>query len=450
MLRGFPAARIGADFGDQLQCTVGANAVDLAEVGAAGQAMQGRAQFYARFMHARLGTGFGRRQRLRAGRTGVGQAAELAYDGPVDTGGGGLNALKQRRPGAALGASGLAGSWGRAMVLHTGFLHSGIGGSFQAQGCDGIGTLLNGITTGVSPMTLSQHPLDHAQEEARGTNAEGGRGPRKLSASLLYSNARSVSAMSCRGSPRNLLRMTDGKALYLLSEQNTYREPGIDYFDRYRAEQLERTPPRRSRKIFRTATSSLNCGCHRSMRPEKGAHVTQRQRNPVLGLLPRVEAHLSVRREKHRLHGHRVGVRRDIVRENQYGCLASAHEIARHGEDEVGVRAVHFIQEGADHRHRDFGPAGAQRWAPAGDVVVIEEVGHFRTKPAGLHQHGGNDTLGRPQQQVPDEGTADAEAHHHELPDAQVINQTKLVIGVCLPRAVDLQWAGGLATVGIA
>jgi hypothetical protein len=111
---------------------------------------------------------------------------------------------------------------------------------------------------------------------------------------------------------RNILEI----AYYLLSEQNTYRELGIDYFDRYRAERLERTPPRRSRKIFRTATPALSCGCHRAMRPEEGAHVTHRQRNPVLGLFPRVEAHLSLRREKHSLHGYRVGVRRDIVREN--------------------------------------------------------------------------------------------------------------------------------------
>jgi hypothetical protein len=46
-------------------------------------------------------------------------------------------------------------------------------------------------------------------------------------------------------------------------------------------------------------------------------------------------------------------------------------------------------------------------------------------------------------------GPADAEAHHHELPDAQVIHQAELVIGVCVPRPVDFERAGGLATVGI-
>jgi hypothetical protein len=35
---------------------------------------------------------------------------------------------------------------------------------------------------------------------------------------------------------------------------------------------------------FQDSDTPLSCGCHRSMRPEEGAHVTHRQRNPVLGL----------------------------------------------------------------------------------------------------------------------------------------------------------------------
>src|SRR5207302_9275717 len=51
---------------------------------------------------------------------------------------------------------------------------------------------------------------------------------------------------------------------------------------------------------------------------------------------------------------------------------------------------------------------------------------------------------------VPDEGAADAEAHHHEPIDAQVVHQTDLVIGVGIPRPVDLERAGGMAVIGIA
>ena len=191
-------------------------------------------------------------------------------------------------------------------------------------------------------------------------------------------------------------------------------------------------------------------GCHRVMRPEEGAHVAHRFGNLFLGLLPRVDAHFRLRRETRALHGDGVGVRRHIVRQDQDGRLAVVHEIARHGEDEVRVGAVHLLQEGIDHRHCDVGPARAERRAPAFDVVVIEEVGQLRTEPAGLGQHGRDDPLGRPLQQVPDEGAADAEAQHHELRDAQVIHQAEVVVGVRVPGAVALQRAGGLAAVGVA
>ena len=70
--------------------------------------------------------------------------------------------------------------------------------SSREQGCDKLSILLNGITTSVSPMVLSQHPMDHAQERARGTNAKSGLGPRVRS---VYQVA-PVSSMVCRGSAR--------------------------------------------------------------------------------------------------------------------------------------------------------------------------------------------------------------------------------------------------------
>src|SRR5882724_5784468 len=73
-----------------------------------------------------------------------------------------------------------------------------------------------------------------------------------------------------------------------------------------------------------------------------------------------------------------------------------------------------------------------------------------RAQSAGPRQHGRDETLGCALQQVPDEGAADAEAQHQELPDAQVIHQAELVVGVCVPGPVDLQRAGGLAGVGVA
>jgi hypothetical protein len=52
-------------------------------------------------------------------------------------------------------------------------------------------------------------------------------------------------------------------------------------------------------------------------------------------------------------------VKFEVVRQHEYRRPAVAHEIARHGKDEVGVGAVHLGEEGVEHRHRDVGPVGA-------------------------------------------------------------------------------------------
>src|SRR5206468_8790270 len=50
----------------------------------------------------------------------------------------------------------------------------------------------------------------------------------------------------------------------------------------------------------------------RPMRPKEGTNLAYRQGNPLLGLLPRKDAHFRVRREHRGLHGHGVRMRRDI------------------------------------------------------------------------------------------------------------------------------------------
>src|SRR5215831_20726438 len=77
----------------------------------------------------------------------------------------------------------------------------------------------------------------------------------------------------------------------------------------------------------------------RPMRPQEGPYLAHCQGNPLLGLFPGEHAHFGLRREHRGLHGDGVWVGRDIVRQDQYRRLAIAHEIARHGEDEVGVGA---------------------------------------------------------------------------------------------------------------
>ena len=55
-------------------------------------------------------------------------------------------------------------------------------------------------------------------------------------------------------------------------------------------------------------------------------------------------------------HRDRVRMRRDIIRQDQNGRLAVAHEIAGHREDEVGISAIHLRQKFLDHLHGDVGP----------------------------------------------------------------------------------------------
>src|SRR6266404_2308123 len=77
-------------------------------------------------------------------------------------------------------------------------------------------------------------------------------------------------------------------------------------------------------------------------------------------------------------------------------------------------------------------------------------VGQLRPESARLRQHSSDDTVGCPLQKVPNQRTADAEAHHHELVDPQVIHQTNMVIGLGIPRPIELERAGSLPAIGVA
>ena len=123
-------------------------------------------------------------------------------------------------------------------------------------------------------------------------------------------------------------------------------------------------------------------------------------------------------------------MRRNIIRQDQYRRLAVADEIARDGEDEIGIGAIHFGQEFIDRLHRDVASSRGQLRTPVLHVAFVEKVAHLGTRAAGLRQHGGDNAFRCPPQQVPDQRAADAEAHHHELVDAEVIHEAEVVIGI--------------------
>jgi len=86
-------------------------------------------------------------------------------------------------------------------------------------------------------------------------------------------------------------------------------------------------------------------------------YLADRQWNPFLRLFPRENTHLRLWRQHRGFHGDRVRVRRDIVGEDQDGCLAMPYEIASYGEDKIRVGAVHLGEKFIDRLRRDFGTA---------------------------------------------------------------------------------------------
>src|SRR5262249_13556432 len=74
---------------------------------------------------------------------------------------------------------------------------------------------------------------------------------------------------------------------------------------------------------------------------------------------------------------------------------------------------------------------------------------HLRPESNRLCRHGGDNTIRCSLQQIPDERAANAEAQNHELVDAQVIHETKMVVRVGIPRPVDLKRPGRLAAIGV-
>jgi hypothetical protein len=81
-----PATPVRTNLRNQLPYPIGSDAVDLAEIGAAGNARHGRAQLHAWFVLAGLGPGFGRRQRLCGRLAGLRQIGQLGLNGLVAVG----------------------------------------------------------------------------------------------------------------------------------------------------------------------------------------------------------------------------------------------------------------------------------------------------------------------------------------------------------------------------
>src|SRR6266850_5040297 len=184
-----------------------------------------------------------------------------------------------------------------------------------------------------------------------------------------------------------------------------------------------------------------------SVRLEEAPRVLHDLVDVLRRILPGIDGDLGLRGEAGHLHRDLVRMSGHVVGGDQQRRLDGAHEIARHREDKVSAVGVHAGEKVVDHGHGEVGALLAQRRSPALDVVLVEQVEHLGPGAAGLHHRGGHHALRSPLDEVVDHGPADAEAHDQELPDAEVVHQPELVVGVGVPGAVDLQGAAGLAWV---
>src|SRR5579872_2168210 len=112
------------------------------------------------------------------------------------------------------------------------------------------------------------------------------------------------------------------------------------------------------------------------MRLKEGMNLAHRQGDSLLRLFPREDAYFGFRREHRALHGDGVGVRGDLVRQDQNWVLATTHEIARHGKEEVRVSFKHFGHELVGRLQRDLGSLSGYLRRPAAPKCALRSEEH--------------------------------------------------------------------------
>src|SRR6266404_2894473 len=81
-------------------------------------------------------------------------------------------------------------------------------------------------------------------------------------------------------------------------------------------------------------------------------------------VLPGIDRHLGIGRQRCDVDGRLVRVRRGVVGQDEHRRLAIARELARHAVHEVGPGAVKVVQVFLNGFHRDLGPSLAELFSP--------------------------------------------------------------------------------------
>src|ERR1700735_1440404 len=177
----------------------------------------------------------------------------------------------------------------------------------------------------------------------------------------------------------------------------------------------------------------------RSVCLEEGLNLANGQRNAFFGFFPGKHTDFRSGGEQCSFHGDSIGMCGNIVRQNQHWSLAIPNKITCHREDEVRSIEEHLACKPVDH----FGCDGAvmlhQIWSPSALRAVVHVGRMFGAKADRLCEDTRDDAVRRALDEVPDKRTADAEPKHKKLVDTQVVHQIKLIVGVRIPWAVELE-----------
>jgi len=133
-----------------------------------------------------------------------------------------------------------------------------------------------------------------------------------------------------------------------------------------------------------------------AMRLEEGMDLAHRQRNPLFGLFPREDAHFGIwARASRTPWRRRKGARGRRPAGPRNRVLATTHEIACQGEDEVGIGFEHPVTNWSavwivisGRLQVSAGPQGRPK------MRRVLTVAHLRTPTHGLRQHSRGNTIG--------------------------------------------------------
>src|SRR3984893_6451332 len=112
-----------------------------------------------------------------------------------------------------------------------------------------------------------------------------------------------------------------------------------------------------------------------------------------------------------------------VIRQHQHWRAAVPDEVTRHAVQEIGLHCVQVVQVFLDRLHRYVGPSLHEVGHPVLLAMAVHDGRVFRPMADALAEHGGDDPVGGPLQQLPGKAAADAVAHIEEFRGPEGVHQ---------------------------